>query len=99
MNPYQKPYLHAAKDRDRRAARERDLAEMVGKTFIYHGPADTDRTSRRLYPDLVGRRCTVLALSSEKGPCPLIVVFEGSYRGISEPEWLRPVERAEVACA
>ena len=88
MNPYQKPLEHMRMERERRAELERDLGAYVGRSFIFHGPADHDRAARRLYPERVGRRCLVAGVSQDRGRCPLLIVFQDGYRGIAEAEWL-----------
>lgn len=86
------PYPQLARERERVAEARRSLGAYVGRTFIYHGPADDDRVSVRLYPEHIGRACTVLAVTDERVRAPLLVVFDDGFRGISEPGWLVPVE-------
>ena len=97
MSIFAKPFDQAQRERKRLAELSVHLSGMVGKTFVYRGPADDDRTSNRLYPERIGRRCTVLSISSDRVRSPLVIAFEDHFRGIAEPGHLLPFEKAEVA--
>lgn len=97
MNPYQKPFVQMMAEREKSASRERALAGMVGVEFLFHGPADADRTSARLYPERIGRRCTVLSVTDARVQAPLLIVFGDGFRGIAEPGWLVADEKSRVA--
>lgn len=90
------PFPQLARERQRIAEARRSLGAYVGRPFVFHGPADDDRVSVRLYPEHIGRRCVVLSVTDERVRCPLLIVFGDGFRGIAEPGHLVPVETAEV---
>ena len=82
------------RDRARVARVRRDLSGYVGHRFIFTGPAALDTRFSRLYPERVGRACVCIAISEERGRCPLIVEWADGFKGIAEPSWLREEEES-----